>query len=189
MKSHVLAARPPAPVFSSDSSLLTEPQPIKLQGQKPLGAAIVDHYGQCRGNVKLLAVVTVDPRAVVLTPSWTQTKQTVKLCVLSVDAFTLSVLAPLDGVDVYFAHTVSLSHQGSKLWGGRFVGRTDPLMEKFNASIAYDQRMWDADIRGSKAYVKALEKAKLVTTEERNQIVQGMDQVNASLSLSVKHTV
>uniref|UniRef100_A0A7N6BDM9 Argininosuccinate lyase n=1 Tax=Anabas testudineus TaxID=64144 RepID=A0A7N6BDM9_ANATE len=48
---------------------------------------------------------------------------------------------------------------------------------RFNASIAYDQRMWDADIRGSKAYVKALEKAKLVTTVEMNQILQGMDQV------------
>uniref|UniRef100_A0A7N6FGJ6 Argininosuccinate lyase n=1 Tax=Anabas testudineus TaxID=64144 RepID=A0A7N6FGJ6_ANATE len=70
-----------------------------------------------------------------------------------------------------------MSRQGSKLWGGRFVGDTDPIMERFNASIAYDQRMWDADIRGSKAYVKALEKAKLVTTVEMNQILQGMDQV------------
>uniref|UniRef100_A0A8C3G6Q4 Fumarate lyase N-terminal domain-containing protein n=1 Tax=Cyclopterus lumpus TaxID=8103 RepID=A0A8C3G6Q4_CYCLU len=55
-------------------------------------------------------------------------------------------------------------------------------MEKFNASIAYDQRMWNADIRGSKAYVKALEKAKLVTTEEMNQIVQGLDQISGEWS-------
>ncbi|XP_051793426.1 argininosuccinate lyase isoform X2 [Acanthochromis polyacanthus] len=68
--------------------------------------------------------------------------------------------------------------EGSKLWGGRFVGDTDPIMEKFNASIAYDQRMWDADVRGSKAYVKALEKAKLVSTEEMEQILQGMDQIH-----------
>uniref|UniRef100_A0A8C7JTA7 Argininosuccinate lyase n=1 Tax=Oncorhynchus kisutch TaxID=8019 RepID=A0A8C7JTA7_ONCKI len=65
---------------------------------------------------------------------------------------------------------------GSKLWGGRFVGDTDPIMEKFNASIAYDKRMWDADIRGSKAYAKALEKAKLVTAEEKDYILHGMDQ-------------
>ncbi|CAB1315750.1 unnamed protein product [Coregonus sp. 'balchen'] len=57
------------------------------------------------------------------------------------------------------------SADGSKLWGGRFVGDTDPIMEKFNASIAYDKRMWDADIRGSKAYAKALEKAKLIHDE------------------------
>uniref|UniRef100_A0AAR2K7K0 Argininosuccinate lyase n=1 Tax=Pygocentrus nattereri TaxID=42514 RepID=A0AAR2K7K0_PYGNA len=66
---------------------------------------------------------------------------------------------------------------GSKLWGGRFVGATDPVMEKFNASIAYDQRMWDEDIRGSKAYVMALQKAGLVTQEEMEQIHGGLDKV------------
>ncbi|XP_036975862.1 argininosuccinate lyase isoform X1 [Acanthopagrus latus] len=75
--------------------------------------------------------------------------------------------------------------EGGKLWGGRFVGDTDPVMEKFNASIAYDQRMWDADIRGSKAYVKALEKAKLVTTEEMTAISQGLDQVSDEWSRGV----
>uniref|UniRef100_A0A8C4DE23 Argininosuccinate lyase n=1 Tax=Dicentrarchus labrax TaxID=13489 RepID=A0A8C4DE23_DICLA len=75
--------------------------------------------------------------------------------------------------------------EGSKLWGGRFVGDTDPVMEKFNASIAYDQRMWDADIRGSKAYVKALEKAKLVTADEMNQILQGLDQISDEWSKGV----
>lgn len=75
--------------------------------------------------------------------------------------------------------------EGNKLWGGRFVGDTDPIMEKFNASIAYDQRMWDADIRGSKAYVKALEKAKLVTMEEMNQILHGLDQIYEEWSKGV----
>uniref|UniRef100_H3DFD3 Argininosuccinate lyase n=2 Tax=Tetraodon nigroviridis TaxID=99883 RepID=H3DFD3_TETNG len=70
-----------------------------------------------------------------------------------------------------------MATDGSKLWGGRFVGNVDPIMEKFNSSIEYDQRMWDADIRGSKAYVKALERAKLVTTDEMNQILQGLDKI------------
>ncbi|XP_053702389.1 argininosuccinate lyase [Synchiropus splendidus] len=68
--------------------------------------------------------------------------------------------------------------EAGKLWGGRFVGDTDPVMEKFNASITYDQRMWDADIRGSKAYVKALQKAKLVTEEEMRQTLQGLSQIS-----------
>ena len=34
-----------------------------------------------------------------------------------------------------------------KLWGGRFTGETDPLMEKFNESLPFDQRMWAEDIR------------------------------------------
>lgn len=57
------------------------------------------------------------------------------------------------------------------------MGKIDPIMGKFNSSLEYDQRMWDADIRGSKAYVKALEKAKLVTTDEMNQVLLGLDQV------------
>ncbi|KAM8897935.1 argininosuccinate lyase isoform 1-T1 [Spinachia spinachia] len=75
--------------------------------------------------------------------------------------------------------------EGGKLWGGRFLGDTDPMMEKFNASIAYDQRMWNADIRGSKAYVKALEKAKLVTSDEMNQISHGLDQISVEWSKGV----
>ncbi|KAL4605012.1 argininosuccinate lyase [Arapaima gigas] len=67
--------------------------------------------------------------------------------------------------------------QGSKLWGGRFVGSMDPVMEKFSASIGYDQRLWDADIRGSKAYVKALQKAELVSEEETELILRGLDTI------------
>ena len=66
------------------------------------------------------------------------------------------------------------------------MGSIDPVMEAFNASIAFDQRMWDADIRGSKAYVKALERARLVTTDEMNHVLRGLDQViPLSLSLCV----
>ena len=34
-----------------------------------------------------------------------------------------------------------------KLWGGRFTGATDPLMEKFNESLPFDKRMWHEDTR------------------------------------------
>jgi hypothetical protein len=34
-----------------------------------------------------------------------------------------------------------------KLWGGRFTGATDPLMEKFNESLPFDKRMWKEDIK------------------------------------------
>ncbi|XP_030638117.1 argininosuccinate lyase [Chanos chanos] len=75
--------------------------------------------------------------------------------------------------------------EGNKLWGGRFVGDTDPIMEKFNASIAYDQRMWDVDIKGSKAYAKALQTANLVSPEEKEKILEGLDMVFAEWSKGV----
>ena len=37
----------------------------------------------------------------------------------------------------------------SPLWGGRFTGANDPLMARFNASLPFDWRLWDADITGS----------------------------------------
>ncbi|KAG8587569.1 hypothetical protein GDO81_005707 [Engystomops pustulosus] len=75
-----------------------------------------------------------------------------------------------------------MAAEGDKLWGGRFVGSIDPIMEMFNSSVSYDQRMWSADIRGSQAYVKALEKAGLVSKSEMDQIVTGLDQIHEEWS-------
>ena len=47
------------------------------------------------------------------------------------------------------------------LWGGRFTGKTDPVMHQFNLSLDVDKVMWAADIDGSVAYSRALERAKV----------------------------
>ena len=65
----------------------------------------------------------------------------------------------------------------TKLWGGRFSDALDPLMEEFNASISFDRRLWHADIRGSQAYAQALARAGLLTANEAEQIVAGLEQV------------
>jgi len=64
-----------------------------------------------------------------------------------------------------------------KLWGGRFEGATDDLMERFNASIGFDWRLWAADIQGSMAYARALERAGLLTADERDRLIQGLEAV------------
>lgn len=64
-----------------------------------------------------------------------------------------------------------------KLWGSRFEKGTDPHMEAFNASIQFDRRMWAADIRGSIAYARALERAGLVSAGERDALVRGLEEV------------
>ncbi|KAJ3544113.1 hypothetical protein NMY22_g2895 [Coprinellus aureogranulatus] len=61
-----------------------------------------------------------------------------------------------------------------KLWGGRFTGKTDPLMHAFNQSLKYDQRMHDADIRGSIAYAKGLTKIGILTPQEEAKMVEGL---------------
>ncbi|KAL0039533.1 hypothetical protein WJX77_000918 [Trebouxia sp. C0004] len=75
------------------------------------------------------------------------------------------------------AQQTDVAASTKKLWGGRFTGATDPLMEKFNESLPFDKRMWQEDIRGSQAYVKALSKAGVVTEDEAATIVDGLNSV------------
>ena len=70
-----------------------------------------------------------------------------------------------------------MASESGKLWGGRFVGAVDPIMEKFNSSISYDRHLWNVDVQGSKAYSRGLEKAGLLTKAEMQQILQGLDKV------------
>ncbi|KLO12640.1 argininosuccinate lyase [Schizopora paradoxa] len=66
-----------------------------------------------------------------------------------------------------------------KLWGGRFTGKTDPLMHDFNQSLSYDKRMHVQDINGSIAYARALSLSGILTKEEVKTIVKGLEQVRA----------
>ncbi|KAF9456521.1 argininosuccinate lyase [Collybia nuda] len=61
-----------------------------------------------------------------------------------------------------------------KLWGGRFTGKTDPLMHAFNQSLKYDQRMHVVDIKGSIAYAKSLTLVGILTKEEEIKITDGL---------------
>lgn len=65
----------------------------------------------------------------------------------------------------------------AQLWGGRFTGKTDELMEKFNASLKFDKRMAKHDIMGSKAYAKAIAQQGLLTNTELNNLLNGLDLV------------
>ncbi|MEZ4634083.1 MAG: argininosuccinate lyase [Caldilineaceae bacterium] len=67
----------------------------------------------------------------------------------------------------------------AKLWGGRFTGKMDPLMEAFNASLPFDKRLWRVDIMGSQAYAQALVRSGLLTEDEGRVIVDGLAQVAA----------
>jgi argininosuccinate lyase len=65
------------------------------------------------------------------------------------------------------------------LWGGRFETEADALMRRFGDSIRFDRRLYRADIGGSIAYAGALARAGLITRQERDQLVDGLEQVRA----------
>ena len=61
-----------------------------------------------------------------------------------------------------------------KLWGGRFTNETDQLVHNFNESLSFDRKFYRQDIQGSIAHVKMLAKQKILTEEERDQIIEGL---------------
>ena len=67
----------------------------------------------------------------------------------------------------------------AQLWGGRFTQKTDELAYRFNASISFDQRLLKQDIEGSKAHVKMLAKQNILTNDERDKILGGLDGILA----------
>ena len=64
-----------------------------------------------------------------------------------------------------------------KLWGGRFSKQTNELVEAFNASIRFDKRLYNEDIRGSKAHATMLAKCGMITDVELQQIIAGLDEI------------
>ena len=64
-----------------------------------------------------------------------------------------------------------------KLWGGRFNKGRSSLLEQFNASIGFDNRMYAEDIAGSIAHSKMLNKIGILTVEEQQKIENGLIQI------------
>jgi len=62
-----------------------------------------------------------------------------------------------------------------KLWGGRFADQASDLFERFSGSLHFDRRLADADIRGSQAWARALERAGILTHPETDRIVAAFE--------------
>ena len=64
-----------------------------------------------------------------------------------------------------------------KLWGGRFEQGPSEVFERFSESLSYDRRLLEADIRGSQAYARGLQKAGILEQEECACIVEAFDSI------------
>nr|WP_326184468.1 argininosuccinate lyase [uncultured Oscillibacter sp.] len=61
-----------------------------------------------------------------------------------------------------------------KLWGGRFQKETDDLVNTLNASIAFDQRLYQEDITGSVAHAAMLAAQGIISREDADAIISGL---------------
>jgi argininosuccinate lyase len=79
----------------------------------------------------------------------------------------------------------------AQLWGGRFTRETDQTVFDFNASIQFDRRLYKQDIEGSIAHAKMLGKQNIITQEESEQIVKGLQSIGRDIdsgALSISPT-
>ena len=63
------------------------------------------------------------------------------------------------------------------LWSGRFSGKLDPLAWTLNASISFDQRLAQQDVKGSQAWARGLQRAGMLTAEECDRLYQGLETI------------
>ena len=70
----------------------------------------------------------------------------------------------------------------SKLWGGRFSEPTDSFVQRFTASVGFDQRMAAEDIAGSLAHADMLCAVGVLTRQELDDIRRGLAQVQDEIS-------
>ena len=69
----------------------------------------------------------------------------------------------------------------NKSWGGRFTEATDAFVERFTASVEFDQRLYHHDITGSIAHAKMLHKVGILKAEEEQQIVEGLESIRQEI--------
>ncbi|WP_142848985.1 argininosuccinate lyase [Telmatospirillum sp. J64-1] len=65
----------------------------------------------------------------------------------------------------------------SSIWGGRFEGGPSAIMQRINASIDFDKRLYAQDIRGSKAHCRMLMATGVIAKEDGEAILDGLEKV------------
>lgn len=79
-----------------------------------------------------------------------------------------------------------------KLWGGRFTKETNQLVHNFNASLAFDQKFYKQDIKGSIAHVTMLAKQGIIEDSDKEAIIGGLNSIltdieNGTLEFTNEH--
>lgn len=75
-----------------------------------------------------------------------------------------------------------MSSDSKTMWGGRFQEPTDAFVERFTASVQFDQRLYQQDIRGSIAHASMLAQVKVLSEDEAKQIIDGLNAIAEDIS-------
>lgn len=73
----------------------------------------------------------------------------------------------------------------SKLWGGRFKGGTDELVEEYTESVSFDQALYRQDVAGSIAHARMMARQGVISHEDADALCRGLDQVREEIESGV----
>ena len=68
-----------------------------------------------------------------------------------------------------------------KMWGGRFSGSTEKIVEDFTESISFDKRLYKYDIEGSIAHARMLQKIGVLKKTELSAIIKGLGEIKKDI--------
>ena len=71
--------------------------------------------------------------------------------------------------------------QTNQAWGGRFNEPVNAFVARFTASVDFDQRLAQQDIQGSLAHAKMLTKAGVLSEDELQLIISGLQDIAAEI--------
>lgn len=74
-----------------------------------------------------------------------------------------------------------MDRSSRKSWGGRFSEKTDSFVEKFTESVSFDSRLYYVDILGSIAHANGLVAAGVLSSSDRDTIVEGLKEIRREI--------
>jgi len=74
------------------------------------------------------------------------------------------------------------SRPSSQIWGGRFAAGPSAIMQRINASIDFDKRLYAQDIAGSKAHCAMLVKTGILSRADGDAILAGLEQIRQEIA-------
>ncbi|MFB9888010.1 argininosuccinate lyase [Balneatrix alpica] len=74
-----------------------------------------------------------------------------------------------------------MTDKTNQQWGGRFSEPTDAFVARFTASVDFDKRLYRHDIQGSIAHAKMLTKVGVLSEQERDDIIRGLEEIRIEI--------
>ena len=94
---------------------------------------------------------------------------------------TFKIIKDLHQYTVFMSSSKNSLANKAQAWSARFAEPVDELVQRYTASIGFDQRFAMVDIAGSLAHAEMLATQKIISTQDLADIQKGMAQIKSEI--------